>query len=1009
MLLVGAPARGQTTESVTVPMAFEANVGQTDPQVRFVSRGPAYTLFLTAHDAVLAHGRDVIRLAFRGASAHPRVVPVDRLPGGMNYLIGNDPSAWRKGVAAYAKVRYEELYPGIDLIFYGNDRQLEYDLIVKPGADTRKIRVALTGARGLKTTDDGDLVARTDNGEIRFRRPVIYQMSADSRQTRVAVDGRYRVTGGHTVAFDVGRYDRKRPLVIDPVVVYATYLSGNSTEAVQSGSQFIAVDASGAAYVGGYTDSSDFPTTGSALQPQHIVSFSHDPENRLPCYPEVAPKYVGGYAFVAKLSPDGSSLVYGTYLGGTYQIQVVSGIERCGGPTNIGNGIAIDASGNAYITGYTDALDFPLTSPLVNGGYSMFVTKLDSSGSNVVYSTRLRSSVNVTMSTAIAVGTDGSAYLTGRTRDQEFPATPGAFQTTCHGCYNGVINQGYDAFIWKLDSDGIPVYATYLGGHGDNSGTAIAVDGAGQVSVAGYTQAADFPTTPGAVRTTADADAGVQGGADVFVTKLSADGSTAIFSTYLNGAGGRPDRPGGIAVDAVGNTFVTGGTGSPDFPISPEAVIPVFPGAAYPNPIHAFVTKLSPNGALLYSTFLGTYTGGSQGVGIAVDSAGRAYVAGNTEASAFPMVDALEDADQLYGGQGSVFLSVLDAPGSELLFSTYLGGHSFAFAQSVALGPDDNAYVVGNVSDAVCCPFPTTDGAFQRDVSAGQAHGGPQDVFVMRISAGLPSDVMPPSLDCGTADGLWHASDVSIACTASDGGSGLLNSADASFSLSTSVAALTETANASTGSREVCDVAGNCAVVGPMSGHMVDKKAPAVAITAPTAASYIVGEIVSASYSCADGGSGIATCDGPVPNGAVVPTNSAGPKTFAVTSTDGVGHLTTVSVDFDIRYAICALFDQAKAWKSGSTIPIKLHLCNAAGVNQSSPGTVVTATGIRQVSAASNLGVNDAGDSNPDLDFRYDGGKYMFNLKTTGLAAGAYLLDFEVGGESYAIAFRLGK
>jgi hypothetical protein len=320
MLLVGARAHGQTTGSVTVPMAFEANVGQTHPQVKFVSRGPAYSLFLTSHDAVLAHGPDVIRLVFRGASPHPAIVPLDRLPGGMNYLIGNDPSAWRKGVATYAKVRYEELYPGIDLVFYGNDRQLEYDLIVKPGADTRKIRVDLTGTRGLKTADNGDLVASIGKGEIRLRRPVIYQTSADGPQTRVAVDGRYRVTGAHTVAFDVGRYDRTRPLVIDPVVVYATYLSGDGTEAVSSGSQFIAVDASGAAYVAGYTDSSDFPTTASALQPAHIVRFSHDAENRLPCFPDVAPKYVGGYAFVAKLSPDGSSLVYGTYLGGTYQI-----------------------------------------------------------------------------------------------------------------------------------------------------------------------------------------------------------------------------------------------------------------------------------------------------------------------------------------------------------------------------------------------------------------------------------------------------------------------------------------------------------------------------------------------------------------------------------------------------------------------------------------------------------------------------------------------------------------
>jgi len=746
------------------------------------------------------------------------------------------------------------------------------------------------------------------------------------------------------------------------------------------------------------------------LQPQHIVRFSHDPENRLPCFPEVAPKYVGGYAFVAKLSPDGSSLVYGTYLGGTYQIEVISGIERCAGPTNIGNGIAIDASGSAYITGYTNALDFPLTFPLANPGYSMFVTKLDPSGSSVLYSTRLQSSVNVTMSTAIAVGADGSAYLTGRTRDAAFPVTPGAFQMMCHGCYNGVINQGYDAFVWKLDPYGISSFATYLGGSGDNSGAAIAVDAAGQASVAGYTQAADFPTTPGAVRTAPGADHGVQGGADVFVTKLSADGSTAIFSTYLNGD--RPDTPGGVAVDAAGNTYVTGGTRSPEFPTTPDAFMPAFPPSAFQSPIHAFVTKLSQTGSLVYSTFLAGASGEERGTGVGVDGAGRAFVVGSLDSPHFPITpDAFQAAS---GGQKS-FLTVFDAPGSALVFSTVLGGTSNAQAQSVVVGPDASAYIVGIVSDLVgpdnqpCCGYPTTAGAFQVNVSAGQAHGGPQDVFVTRIGGFTPPDLTPPSVQCDTPDGVWHASEVSVACTASDGGAGLLNSEDAEFSLSTSVAALTETSNASTGSRQVCDVAGNCAVAGPLSGHRVDKKAPTVAITSPTATSYIIGESVSASYTCADGGSGIATCDGAVANGAAVPTSSAGPKTFSVVSTDAVGHSTTVSVAFGVRYAICALYDATKARKSGSTILLKLQLCDAAGVNQSSQARVITATGIRQISTSSDAGVIDSGESNPDSNFRYDGGKYTFNLKTTGLSAGAYLLDFQVGDQAYSIPFLIGK
>jgi hypothetical protein len=941
-------------------MVFEANVGQTDPQVKFVSRGRAYTLFLTSRDAVLAHGPDVVRIAFRGASSHPRIVPVDRLPGGMNYLIGDDPSAWRRGVATFSKVRYEELYPGIDLLFYGNDRQLEYDLIVKPGADTRKIRLRLTGTRGLKTADDGDLVARTGNGEIRLRRPVIYQTSADGRQARVAVDGRYRVTGPDTVAFDVGRYDRSRPLVIDPVVVYATYLSGNSTDAVQSGSQFIAVDASGAAYVAGYTDSSDFPTTGSALQPQHIVRFSHDPENRLPCFPEVAPPYVGGYAFVAKLSADGSSLVYGTYLGGTYRIEVVSGIERCGGPTNTGNGIAIDTAGNAYITGYTNALDFPVA-PVTSGdaAWPMFVVKLDPSGSSLVYSTRVKSSVNVTMSTAIAVGTDGSAYLTGRTRDAEFPVTPGAFQTTCQGCYNGFLNQGYDAFVLKLDPYGLLSYATFLGGVGDNSGAAIAVDAAGQASVAGYTASPSFPTTPGAVRAAAGSDAGVQGGADVFVTKLSADGSALVFSTYLNGD--RPDTPGGVAVDAAGNTYVTGGTRSPQFPTTSGAFMPSFPPSPAVSPIHAFVTKLSPTGSLAYSTFLAGASGEEQGTGVGVDASGRAFVAGALDSPNFPTTaDAFPT---VLGGQKS-FLTVLDASGSALVFSTWLGGPSNARAESIVVGPDASAYIVGTVSDYVgndnqpCCRFPTTPGAFQEQVSAGQAHGGPQDVFVTRIAIGTPPDATPPSIQCGAPDGFWHVSDVSIACTASDAGSGLANSADAAFALSTSVPALNEDLNASTGSHQVCDVAGNCATAGPIAGNKIDRKGPVISIATPAnGAVYQLNQAVAAAFNCVDGGAGSASCGGPAANGSNIDTSTPGVKNFAVNGADLVGNASMVTVSYDVRRTLTAV-GASRVWvglQNSDDVGLRLDLRSEVLVS----GTVVASGDLNNISSGSS-GFNNA-------------------------------------------------
>jgi HYR domain-containing protein/beta-propeller repeat-containing protein len=735
----GSPSRAPAPErrSVSVPLAFEANDGQTDPRVKFLARSSGYTLFLTSSDAVLAHGPDAVRMKFRGANARAHLSPLDRLPGVANYLLGQDPAGWRTNVATYAKIRYEELYPGIDLVFYGNDRQLEYDLIVHPGADTRKIRLALDGARELKTAGDGGLVARTRDGEIRLHKPMIYQASTDG-QPRRAIDGRFRLIGAHTIAFDVGAYDRRRPLVIDPVVVYSTYLGGGAGEQLKSGRQMIAVDANGSAYVTGTTDSSDFPTTGSALQPQHIVSFG-GPENRLPCIPAVAPNYVGSYAFVAKLSPDGSSLVYGTYLGGTYQIQLVSGIERCGGPTSGGTGIAVDSWGNAYVTGFTDTVDFPGT--FGHPSWTMFVTKLDASGSSLMYSTRLESSVNGTASNAIAVGTDGSAYVTGTTYTSTL-ATPGAFQTECKSCNGSEFGGGPsgDAFVLKLDPAGTGVvYATLIGGSSVEVGNGIAVDPAGQAYVTGTTTSIDLPTSGGAFPVAGD-DVGIRGGGDVFVTKLSADGSRLIFSTYLNSD--LADVPGSIAADAAGNSYVTGWTRSADFPTTEGAFQRTLPPSAY-GTTPAFVTKFTPGGELAYSTFLAG-VGLNQGVGIAVDGAGRAYVVGATDSLTFPTVDATQPSLAVpYPGGGSTdaFVSVLNASGSALVFSTYLGGPAFDYAQGVALGPDGSAYVVGVTSHDDDPFFPTTVDAFQRQY----AKGG-QDLFVSRIAVGAPPDTTPPAI-----------------------------------------------------------------------------------------------------------------------------------------------------------------------------------------------------------------------------------------------------------------------
>ena len=707
-----ADSTGPQRQRVTLPMAFEANEGQTDPQVSFVSRGPGYTLFLTSSEAVLAHGSDAITMTFRGASPHARIVPIDRRPGDTNYLVGQDRSRWRRSVAAYAKVRYEKIYPGIDLVFYGNDRQLEYDLVVEPGADVRKIRIAFSGVRDLKQAGNGDLVARTRGGaEMRLRKPTIYQASAEGQASR-SVEGRYRLTDGQSVAFEVADYDRRKPLVIDPVIVYSTYLGGVGTDQLRYGRQMIAVGPDGSAYVTGSTDSSDFPTTPGGAPPL-------PPTNSI---------------FVVKLSPDGSRVVYVTRFGGIH-----------GGDD--ASGIAVDASGNAYVTGRSFRPDdFPITT--LRGTGNLFVTKLDPTGSQLVYSVR---PVGADTSIGIAVGADGSAYVTGSTYDPAFPVTPGAFQTLCGGaidlCSFGNGRPNTDAFVLKLDPAGSVAYGTFIGGRSPDVGTGIAVDAAGQVYVTGGTTSIDFPTTLGAFQRVSASAANVEP-IDVFVTKLSADGSSAVFSTYLSS--GAEDTPGSIAAGADGSAYVTGYTQSADFPTTVGAFQRTLPPSAY-GTTPAFVTKFTPTGELAYSTFLAG-VGYNQGVGIAVDGAGRAYVVGATDSPSFPTVDATQPT---LAGNTDAFVSVLNASGSELVFSTYLGGApGFDFAQGVALGPDGSAYVVGNTSNDLDPNFPTTAAAFQT------VFGGGLDLFVSRIAVGPPPDTTPPVIG-ETADILAEATSAS--------------------------------------------------------------------------------------------------------------------------------------------------------------------------------------------------------------------------------------------------------
>src|SRR5438445_315295 len=470
-----------------LPLVFEANRGQTDSRVKFLSRGNGYTLFLTATETVLAlAGRrssvagnrfrgprpdatmpaetesGLVRMQFIGANPEPSVSGLEELPGKANYFIGRDPTKWRTNVPTYARVEYRDIYPGVNLVYFGNQRQLEYDFVVRPGASPEAITLGFQGADKLEVDAQGDLVLHTAVGAIRQRRPFVYQEVGGARRE---IAGGYVLRGAGRVGFQVAAYDRSQPLVIDPVLSYATYLGGSRNDNAFG----IAVDASGNAYVTGYTVSTDFPTTAGAFQP----TFGGGTGTAL---------FGTGDAFVAKLNATGSGLVYSTYLGG-------SGDEG-------GSGIAVDASGNAYVTWLTTSTDFPTTAgafPPTSGALQASVvgrasdayeTTLNPTGSGLIYSTYL-GGTDEEDGFAIAGDASGNVYVTGRTRSTNFPTTAGAFQPT----FGGGIEH---AFVTKLNPTSSAVaYSTFLGGSFADQGTGIVVAASGTASVGVGTDSTD--------------------------------------------------------------------------------------------------------------------------------------------------------------------------------------------------------------------------------------------------------------------------------------------------------------------------------------------------------------------------------------------------------------------------------------------------------------------------------------------------------------------------------------
>ena len=725
----GASAQAQVRAvSASWPLRFEENVGQVHGadarQVKFVSRGNAYTLFLTSTEAVLVlrqgagHGKDagkdapvVARMRLSGANPAPHLAGSDELPGKSNYFLGNDPSQWHTGIPNYGRVMAAEVYPGIDLVYHGNQGQLEYDFEVAPHANPHKIRFVLEGIQGLRTDSQGDLLVKVAGGELRFRQPVAYQKEGSVARS---VPVRYVLKGKNQVAFRLARYDTRQPLLIDPVLAYSTYLGGSNIDIAYG----IAVAPDGSAFIAGGTFSTDFPTA-HALQPN---------EGGPPDFPQDA--------FVSKISPDGSTLLYSTYLGGK--------------KTDIAYGIAVDSLGEAYVAGTTDSPDFPVTpnafdtlcgadgecgatwNPQAYIVFNGFVTKFNVAGSALIYSGFVGFYENVS---CLAIAVDGAenAYVTGEVGPNLTPTVvlppteppPPPF-CTYNGFETAFGGSGTDAFVVKIDASGSePLYCSYLGGSDEDVGYGIAVDGSANAYVTGVTYSSNFPVTSSALQST------YAGAGDAFLAKVNttARGSASLlYSTYLGGSG--LDQGNGVAVDASGNAYVAGLTTSKasSLRFTPPS------GAFQPNCAldslgvcegDAFMAKFALSGtpSLTYFTYLGGSLADSAN-GIAVDASGHAYVTGSTVSPDFPVTAGVFQP-QFAGGNADAFVTELNPAGAALVYSTFLGGTDTDNGNGIAVDTNGGVYVTG---ETCSLDFPLSD-------PLQPTPGGNCDAFVSKVVA----------------------------------------------------------------------------------------------------------------------------------------------------------------------------------------------------------------------------------------------------------------------------------
>jgi len=671
----GVSARSKAFD---LPLIFEENRGQVQSQAEYFVRGSDFLVMFSPREVLWTPAAEgskqdhescrksdspdavragVIRLSYLGMSPDATLVAEEMLPAKTSYLLGSDPTKWQVAVPNYRAVRYRDIYPGIDLVFYGNGKSLEYDFVIAPGANLEEIRLRFGGTASLRLAGEGDLVVEFGEGEIRHRAPHIYQ---ELEGERAEVSGRFEIREGGLVGFAVDSYDPAKKLTIDPVLVHSSYFGGSRGEVPGA----VAVDSDGSVYVVGSTGSMDLPLKNPVQE-----------------------EFAGGGAtngdiFVTKIDPTGTSVVYSTYIGGT--------------TTDIGRGIAVDAAGQIVATGTTFSTDFPSTPGAFQeecSGQCPFVFQLSADGSELVYSTFVGRGDGL----SIAADSGGQAVIVGRTTSNDFPIK-NAFQAARPG--------KWDTFVTKLNDTGNGlVFSTFLGGSEDDNlaGWAeVATDSSGSIFVTGSTMSEDFP-----LQNSVQSQLG--GGRDAFVAKFNAQGGLA-FSTYLGGTDEDVGR--GVSVDSQGNALVAGTTKSADFPVE-NAFQPAYGGGVGFG--DAFVAKISPaGGSLVYSTFLGG-TGADTASDIAVDALDRATIVGNG-ASGFPVRQPLRE----FEGIDNVVCK-LSSDGSELVYSTPIGGGD----QDIAVATrGTNVYVAGNIATAT---LPVFDAVQPRS-------NGSAEAFLVEIS-----------------------------------------------------------------------------------------------------------------------------------------------------------------------------------------------------------------------------------------------------------------------------------